>query len=232
MIHQHTDQQRPGLAIHVAISGFTQGYGRWHGIAELAEKLRSVHGRGCGSRVHYFRWNENWRAVAEYFFALSERYDRPLVIAVYAYSWGGGWGAMQLARELRRRGIRVRVMVLSDPVYCHPYDLLRWRALMNWNLPIVGEPIIRVPSTVDEVFSFHQIGDRPAGHKLISDSRTNGATIHPRVLLDCDHGWMDSAQEFHAQALDVALAIAREAAGYEQVTCDNIDQLQRRFCEG
>ncbi|MFI4876234.1 MAG: hypothetical protein ACIALR_12875 [Blastopirellula sp. JB062] len=197
------------LLIHNAISGFTQSQATWHGTIDLAEKLRETHCDGVRSRVHYFRWCEDWDAVAAYHLSLAEQYRQKPTIGIYAYSWGAGWGAMQLAKQLRRRGLPVRVMVLSDPIYRHPIAL--WRSLRNAWLPIVGEPLIRVPDNVKEVFTFHHLQNRPSGHKLISASRTNGALIHPPQLLHYDHQYMDDAPEFHRAALDQAARICAVA---------------------
>lgn len=196
------------LLIHNAISGFRQSPAAWNGVLELAEKLRETHCDGVRSRVHYFTWRENWAAIANYHLALAEKYRTEATIGIYAYSWGAGWGAMQLASQLRRRGLRVRVMVLSDPVYRHPFFL--WRSLCNWTWPLGGEPLIRVPDNVKEVYWFQQTQNRPSGHKLISASRTNGALIHPPVLLRRDHQYMDDAPEFHRLALDQAARICRD----------------------
>ncbi|PHR99577.1 MAG: hypothetical protein COA78_24730 [Blastopirellula sp.] len=197
------------MIIHTTISGFTQDHGSWHGVLELTEKLREKHCEGVRSRVHYYRWDENWAAIAEYYWSLSEKYHTQPLIAIYAYSWGAGHGAMRLTEQLRKRGLRVRLMVLADPVYRNVWCL--WRSMRNWNLPWFGEPIIRVPDYVDEVFSFHQVQNRPSGHKLLPESRTGGPTIHPPVLLTANHQYMDNAGEFHAKCLEQASRLCREA---------------------
>jgi hypothetical protein len=96
--------------------------------------------------------------------------------------------------------------------------LLAWRALCNLVWPVIGEPLIRVPSSVQEVWCFHQMQNRPAGHKLISASRSNGPTIHPRELLHTTHAYIDSAREFHDKAIDVARLVRNEALGDDECT--------------
>lgn len=203
-----------GLAIHFAISGFRQNAESWHGIAELVERLRQDgHALEACSRVVYQPWCADWSAIANHAWLLGDFYGVRPTVAIYGYSWGGGHGAMELARELGRRGIEVRAMVLADPVY-RPRSALAWlyswRALCNLAWPIVGEPLIRVPGNVREVWSFHQTQDRPSGHKMISDSRVNGPTIYPRELLRTTHAYIDNAPEFHAKALEIARLVRRE----------------------
>lgn len=202
---------RPSLLIHTAISGFTQNVGKWNGILDLTEKLREQFCDGVRSRVHYYPWHANFAHVAEYYFALGEKYGTRPILGVYAYSWGAGRGAMTLARQLKRRGMLVRVMVLSDPVYHHAFA--PWRALRAWCLPIIGEQVIRVPDNVKEVYHFHQNQNRPGGHKLISGGQAGGAFIHPRQLLAYDHQYMDNAPEFHALALEEAAKLCKYAGG-------------------
>lgn len=204
------------FAIHVLVSGFTQGYGRWHGILELAERMRLAgHCYGVDSRVLYYTWRENWRHVAEYCFALTEQFQVHPLICIYAYSWGGGYAAPRFARQLQRRNLPVRAMVLSDPIFWHPVWPLRWRALTNWNWPLLGQPIIRIPHNVREVWTFQQAVTRPSGHRIIAD---NGCEIHPRVQLMMDHQHMDSAWEFHERCLAVANQI-RDEAGLPPGNC-------------
>ncbi|MEW4451286.1 hypothetical protein AB1L30_01245 [Bremerella sp. JC817] len=203
--------ERPNLLIHTAISGFTQSVGKWNGILDLTEKLREQFCDGVRSRIHYYPWNANFAEVAEYYWALGDKYGVRPILGIYAYSWGAGRGAMTLARQLNRRGLVVRVMVLADPVYHHPFA--PWRAFRTWCLPIVGEPVIRVPDNVREVYSFHQVQNRPGGHKLISAGRAGGAFIHPRVLLRYDHQYMDNAPEFHNLVLEEARKLCKFAGG-------------------
>lgn len=190
------------LRLFTLISGFCQHTGAWNGILELGEKLRDGQSDCVSDRVQYFRWNQNWSHVADYYLALSQQYEIKPDICVFAYSWGGGWGAPRLACELGKRGLSVRHMVLSDPVYCHPWLTFRWRALTNYDWPFVPQPVIKIPRNVGEVWTFHQIANRPAGHRLVA---RNGAVIHPRTLIqNTTHQFMDDCWSFHQKCLELA----------------------------
>lgn len=197
------------IALNVCISGFTQGPGQGHGVFRLSEQLMLAgHNRDAHRRVWYLRWNEDWRKWANHVELIAGMHNRDVLVAVHAYSWGAGWGAMEFARYLRRRGIGVPYMVLSDPVYRSRLVSFRWQSLLGRDLPFFDGPTIRVPSNVGEVWSFHQTINRPAGHRLLPE---NGTIIHPSVRLLREHGAMDQAPEFHEQAAMVAYRVAAEA---------------------
>jgi hypothetical protein len=188
------------MIIHQCISGFTQNEGYFHGVMKLSERLHETGiDDGFNHRVILNRWNSDWKKIAEYYWLLAEYYIEPISLCIYAYSWGAGWGAMQLAKHLSNSRIQIRVMVLSDPVYRHKNYLMR---LLN--IPIF-DPIIKVPHNVKEVFSFKQRTNWPRGHRLIAD---NGTVIHPTVVIEnCTHQKMDDSWLFHALCLEVASRI-------------------------
>lgn len=190
------------ISLNVCISGFTQTQGRGHGVFRLSESLvERGYNDGVDRRVWYLRWNENWRRWAEHVELIGVLHNREVLVAVYGYSWGGGWGAMQFARELRRLGIGVRFMVLCDPVFRSWHPLLRFQSLFRRDVPFLSAPVIRVPSNVGEVFAFNQTFNRPQAHRLLPE---NGTIIHPSVRLFRTHEAMDDAPEFHQQALATA----------------------------
>lgn len=194
------------ISLNVCISGFTQTQGRGHGVFRLSEELvRRGYNEGVHRRVWYLRWNENWRRWAEHVDLISVLHNQEVLVAIHGYSWGGGWGAMEFARELRRLGIGVRFAVLCDAVYRDWLAPLRYRALFGRDTHFLPAPLIRVPSNVGEVFPFHQTMDRPQGHRLLPE---NGTKIHPSARLYRTHGAMDDAPEFHSQSLAVAEMLA------------------------
>lgn len=199
------------LAIHYCISGFTQHNGRANGLLDLAEKLiASGHNAHARTRVYYRAWRGNWTHEAEHAALLAKHYEEPVRVNIYAYSWGAGWGAMQLARALLARGIFVQTMVLSDPVFRHPLPWRRWLTLFRRDsrFGLLPAPVIRVPRNVGEVYSFHQLVDWPQGHRLLPD---NGATMHPPRRLHRGHAAMDEAPEFHKCAIVAAEQLRAEA---------------------
>lgn len=174
---------------------------RCHGMLKLSETL---HARGYNnhvSRVSLRPWNDDWPAVAESIWLLGQHHRATIVVNIYAYSWGGGWGAVRLSRELRNRGISVHYLVLSDAVYRHPARLMWWTSLLGRRYP--WSPKIRIPSNVIHVTPFHQTQNRPQGHQIVGDRDFTGA-IWESTELKCTHAYMDDAAEFHKAAIDAA----------------------------
>ena len=196
------------LTFHVVIGGFTQKSNRWHGCLKLNERLVSELSLGTYNRVWYHRWCDDWSKIAEHIWVLSERYDDDAQVCIYAYSWGAGWGAMQFAKALKKCGVDVVIMVLSDPIFRHPRICLRWLALTkSWRA-------IKVPSNVREIYHFYQREDRPEGHAL---SPENGSTvIHSGIRLRWVHTKMDDAPEWHGRSMKEAIRICCEAQATEE----------------
>jgi hypothetical protein len=113
-------------------------------------------------------------------------------IRVCAYSYGAGYGFIQLARQLEKRGLSIESAVLSDPV--RRFRWTPWRAL--WSL---WEPHITVPANVREVWYGVQRMNRPHGHHLVA-AETNKTIIHPFAELMVTHQYADDHPEFHKQA--------------------------------
>lgn len=176
---------------HIVISGFLQEHGQPHGLQVLWKRLHWEHAT-AEQYVLFQTWNDNWRDTAEWIWRCSG--ENPLV-KVYGYSWGAA-GAMHLAKELKIRGLSVRAMVLSDPVYRHGYWLGQWRTFFRW-FPI------NVPVNVHEVHWFRQENSWPRGHDLVADSKLR-TTIHDPVLLEESHKYMDDAIQFYSKCLEVA----------------------------
>lgn len=194
------------ICLNVCISGFTQTQGRGHGVFRLSESLvERGFNEGIARRVWYLKWNEHWRRWAEHVELIALLHNREILVGVFGYSWGGGWGAIEFARELRRLGIGVRSMVLCDPVFRSWNPLLRYRSFFHRDVPLLGAPVIKIPSNVGEVYSFHQTMNRPQAHRLLPE---NGTTIHPSQRLFRTHEAMDDAPEFHKQAIFVAEKLA------------------------
>lgn len=200
------------IAYHICISGFKQHIGQPHGVDKIKEKLvNDCYFCNGHSRVYLYRWNSNWNHIAEDLWLVQQRYEVPLLIGVYAYSWGAGWGALELARVLQKFGVSIYKMVLCDPIYRHPRLTLRWLSLLRRRHLFFGPPLIRVPKNVKEVFSLRQEVDRPQGHHLIYES--DDTKRHRPVLLNVCHGKADNHKKFHDLVLSVASDI-RERIGY------------------
>jgi pimeloyl-ACP methyl ester carboxylesterase len=174
---------------HIVIGGFRQTEGKPTGMVRLWHRLHELHAQP-GVCVELRSWNDNWRELAELIWRVQPE-DEPVVIKVYAYSWGAGWGAMRLARELSRRGVNVSWMVLSDPVYRSPWIITRWLALVPWRS-------ILVPPNVRVVHWFRQRVSLPSGHAL-RPQRKERTVISPAVWADVSHLYMDDLRTFHRE---------------------------------
>ena len=179
---------------HVVISGFLQDEGKPTGMVRLWRYLSAEHS-GPEVRVELRSWNDNWRQLAELIHRVRPRRDE-VAVKIYAYSWGAGFGAMELARQLGRRGLCVEQMVLSDPVYRSRSLPLRWLAMLPVNA-------ISVPDNVRRVAWFRQRRNRPAGHQLAAEN-PDKTTIEPAVWADSVHQYMDDLQAFHLECERVA----------------------------
>lgn len=176
---------------HIVISGFLQDEGKLTGMVVLWHKLH-IRCNNSDTRVELRSWNDNWSALAECIWRLKNTNTK---IGIYAYSWGCGWGAMRLANELRKRGMSINHMVLSDPVYRHSYPLGNWRALVPWSK-------IKVPGNVFDVHSFAQDLNIPRAHKLVAKSELT--TIRTPIQVSATHQYMDDYPEFHKLSLKLA----------------------------
>jgi pimeloyl-ACP methyl ester carboxylesterase len=183
----------------ILISGFMQHLGEPTGMdalfADLNRRLSS--GR---TRVELRCWNDRWPNLAEFIWR-QRAPNNGADVCIFGYSWGGA-SSMILARELGRRGIAVRAMVLTDAVYRNWW--LPWRVFCRW-------PRIVVPPNVREVFWFRQRNDWPSGHKLVAADPERTA-IRPAVLVpDRGHSYMDELPNFRRKCLEVAQGGAHES---------------------
>lgn len=184
-----------GLRLVLFISGFSQTTKSFHGVFALfrwALFARRAHGAN-GYRIELRPWRDNWEAVARYCQILK-------VEQVYlcAYSWGVGWGAMQLAKYLQRLGIEVGWLISCDGVYrwgvsklarANPFNL---RSIIHRG-PLA--PTIKIPSNVRNVYPLRQRGGKLRGHDFTCADPTL-TTLHDTVWVDRPHGEMDDSEEF------------------------------------
>lgn len=186
---------RPIFQWHVVISGHLQHGGHASDVEPLWRNLRDAVGNGSVC-VDLCEWNRRWDQYAEFIWRFQHP-TAPPTIRVYAYSWGAGWGFLKLARELKRRGLRIETAVLSDAVYCSGWWLLKY--------PQALSPIRRVvvPDNVGQVHWFFQRSYRPYGHKVVAADPAK-TRIHPGVEAACDHYRMDRLIDFHQLAMHVA----------------------------
>lgn len=194
----------------ICISGFTQSPQRRSGSEKLRLKLQQFNCKN--THVSVENWNTDWQAYVSRIVRLGPRDVAHFDIRVFAYSWGVGYGFIQLANYLAMEGIRVKAAVLCDGVY-HPnyaFRLLNWlgafRALditSNLSRKIKGDPVITVPWNVDYVCWMRQVGDYVHGHKVVP---TEGADtmMYQHSNLICSHAAADDHEDYHRLAVEVA----------------------------
>lgn len=201
MACSHATENRP-IRVHQVISGFTQTEARPTGLFRVAETL---HDRGFNnrvSRVRLNRWNDDWSSIAEYLWLLGQHHRTQVLVNIYAYSWGVGWGAIQLAKELQRRDVPVQTLVSGDGVYRHKF--FRLPAMLGRNG--IFSPSIRIPANVHEVRPFHQTVNRPQGHVLTPGKGFSGI-IHDSQELHATHEYIDDHPTFLTACLRAAEAL-------------------------
>ncbi len=195
-MNRHTNRFKN---FHIVISGFLQNEGKPHGMIRLWGNL--YHEHACDDTLVIMKtWNDNMDSLAELIWrTINTEVDA--FIKVYAYSWGGA-AAMKLAKALKKRGLKIHVMVLSDAIYRHSYWLGNWRAFVRC-LEIV------VPSNVGPVWWFKQKSKfgKISGHDIVADQSGIGfdkATVFAPVLCNCSHQYMDDNLLFHNKAHEIA----------------------------
>lgn len=150
-------------------------------------------------RVEQEAWNDCPDQTAEWIYRLGTKHRRP-TIAYFGYSWGCGYGFVQLARELQVRGLEIDHAVLCDPVH---HGLFYWRAFIPRTL--FHEISVSVPGNVRRVSRFFQRVDKPAGHKLNLEGKYTDVVKEVELLVG--HTRIDDAEEFHRECFDVASAV-------------------------
>jgi len=182
---------------HIVFSGFQQKSGTLNGTVQIWGDLMRIASRHQSARVELLRWDDNISNLAELISRLAPQDSMPIV-NIYGYSWGG-MTAANFARELRRRGMPVNHIVLSDAVYRHWYWLGQWRAFVSaW--------AIRIPDNVRKVTHFRQRQSMPMGHDVKADN-PGKTLIGKPIWLKADHSWMDDASPFRSACRDAAEAV-------------------------
>ena len=184
---------------HIVISGFTQAKDRPHGMLRLWQQL--CQHRDYKTAVELMPWKSDWEELAECMFLCSPS-DAKTKIGIYSYSYGTGWGAMQLCKALDKRGMSVDALVSADGVFRHKYAFGAWRALVPWSR-------IWVPGNVRHVSWFRQKENLPAGHTLLAmDPRKT--YIEKPTWIRATHQYLDDSQAFHDECLRTAASLQKE----------------------
>ncbi len=179
---------------HIVISGFLQNEGKPNGMVRLWGDLYAEH--ACEETLVMMKtWNDSMDSLAEFIWRMAEE---DAVIKVYGYSWGGA-AAMKLAKALKKRGLKVHAMVLSDAVYRHSYWLGNWRAFVRCFK-------IKVPTNTGPVHWFRQKSKlgKLSGHDIVLESPFGFSWLAKPVWCNCSHQYMDDNRLFQNKVLEVA----------------------------
>lgn len=166
------------------VGGRLQTLGSSNGSIQMWHQLECEFARPCEQYVQFLRWRDNMSDVAEHAWQL-----RPLgnpsnmTVIICGYSWGG-FSATLLAKQFRRRGVKVKHMILCDAVYRHWYHLGQWRALVPWST-------INIPDNVKNVAWAVQRNSLPSGHTVKACDSVKTAMSHYPVLLEAEHNYAD-----------------------------------------
>ena len=163
----------------ICITGFREGPADATGLGRIwlgARKHSSPE-----TWVTKFRWNADWKAEAR---DIARNLAEDAKVVVCAYSWGAGFGFIQLAKHLRNEGVKVTAACLCDPVYRSRWLVFRWLALVRL-------PRIKLPFGVGLVRWVRQRVNRPAGHDLVA---REGTVLETAQELNLGHGESDESR--------------------------------------
>lgn len=204
----------------ICIGGFMQDRSlATSGICGLAHELRDEYPQVL---VDYEPWKCDWNSTAEWIFRWS-RFDSrnahgtpPRIMAV-AYSWGAGWGLIQLAKHLADRGLWIDAAVVSDAVrhigwqWSHYIGLSQLAAYIPyWS--------IEKPDNILDLHWFRQNRKRSLladfkrgctwlyGHQWVEQSKSGRLVTCPNGygVPYANHTNMDDAPPFHDKVFEVA----------------------------
>lgn len=196
----------------ICISGYRQTQGNAEqGVPWLAHRLITEYGHLA--RVEFYTWDSDWSGIAEWIFRASQNGSPPTIMLV-AYSWGVGYGALRLLHELRRRGVRVNIVVLSDGVRHFGGSVMHRLGVSQvaaYRSRPFGKPQIKLyDDAIGELHWFHQnnfdLFDRNSwlrGHDIVRQS--DGKKFdNEYVISGVQHRYMDELQEFRDKVMECA----------------------------
>jgi hypothetical protein len=188
------------MIVQILFSGFTQHRGYEHGWYKLREQLLD---EGFSNGIHRRVWLEPWRAntrnLAVSLQILRQRYGT-LYLGIYGYSYGGGFGAMQLIRRLLPSGIMVDKLVLADPVFRNPWLPVPLPSPLSL-LPFRQQPRIHLPGNIVDLVHFYQTINLPQSPYLESD-QLHGCVEHRQ--LQVAHQSVDDHEVVHRSVMRCA----------------------------
>lgn len=115
-------------------------------------------------------------------------------VAVICYSHGQA-AAMDFARLAPKYGVTVRLLLACDPVF-RPTWLPRewWWQIFSWRA-IIGNPRIKVPPSIKEVYYVYQTIDSPNGDEMVAEDPSE-TVIHTPVEIRLPHTRIDESPDW------------------------------------
>lgn len=189
---------KPRMIAIVCISGFTETLLKLLGMETLQRILSGRYKSRVDVHVYDLKfWKDDMRGLA----AGMQRDGITELIAL-GYSHGAGYALPILCRHAMKRGIRVPLALLCDPVY-RPQWLPRWTIaqLLSFRAIIPNSATITLPAGIRRVQGVRQDENIPRGHPV----RIGAGEPFKMTLLDRDrytgrritHQTIDEAQEWH-----------------------------------
>jgi len=180
----------------IVVSGFTQKKWAKHGNGSINiyRNVRDIL-KGVGNiEFALLEWHNDPEGYARF---VAQHYVSGDTIVLAGYSYGGGYWAREFLKTLKSIAphIKVNTVILCDPVYRHPFFLMRFLALFSIKLKINF-------GNVDNLVHFFQTKDKPGNNSLILDEGVNYAGP---CELDYHHVKMDNSVEYHDAVLEAAV---------------------------
>ena len=112
-------------------------------------------------------------------------------VAIISYSHGQA-AAMDFARMAPKYGVTIGLYLANDAIY-RPSWLPRWTLAQALSFrSVLGQPVIKVPPSVAEVYSVKQSITIPKGHAFVAEDPAS-TTIHPPVEIKLPHTRIDES---------------------------------------
>ena len=171
------------MKVIIIISGFTQKTYQKTGSRHLWRKIHLLDDLCAESDVliDLKEWDSDWSYYAKFINSLN-----PESVFIACYSWGGGFGMPELAKDLE---CDVSV-VACDPVFRSKTPFARWMAFADKKIKLS-----------DNVSIIGWVGQRDSWYKLDGDTFEGGKYICEQEVLDYSHTEIDNSPEYHKLAV-------------------------------
>lgn len=183
------------------IGGFTQKTGSDTGLMRLWARLFKWRAKNYDHAFTFLmprEWDDATKEMAELVKRHAIRDANPGIIIV-GYSWGAGYGSIQLAKSLAKKKRTVDLMLLIDPVYRSKLPLIfRLLAYTTW----FG---IKIPPNVLKVAVWRQNNNGPRGTKIKLEDKSKTIILFEEDVSDL--GLTHSTIQYHEPVLQKCLQL-------------------------